>query len=719
MFVAEQIVLSISLLASNRPDSIRKCLDSLKPIMEQIPSELILTDTSGDEKLHQILLGYTDRVVNFAWCNDFSAARNVGLKLARGEWFLYLDDDEWFVEIEPLIHFFKSGEYKNYTCANYIQRNFYDAEYANYSDSWVSRMVKLTPETCFKSKIHEYPYPSGDRCKYLSAVVYHSGYIFSTPEARRKHFDRNVSLLLEMIEQEPDKLRWKVQLAQEYRSINDWQQLHDYCLQALEESKHVDDQYGNYDIGTFYVGAMESLIFLKRYDESIQVGERALDDKRNSLLCQTFLYLSFATAYFRKKDYAQADHYVHKYFRCAKQLRKDPEKLTMQQSALLVDEALDSLSTRRAYSILIACGLRRKDVQPLRKHLKDLEWDQKVIYVFDGMVDEIVDAAATLPFDESLVQASQYLWNNAQAGPMYFVQAQQWADDKESFFRILSVIARFESEHSYVFYARFRVADEKGDAAQVKDALADYYAHCNNVLLVPDDVAKIVAKYEISVEPYYLSLNFETWKKQIDRALTTMAVKGLLNIEKEFRRNQTVESPYYDALYFKLAETKAFLMMEQHSWDVKHTWLKEFADAATHICETYYQPHIPEDYPELLSEDLRAGRMIAEGLQQEQTDLREALKCYKKAMEECPNFSELLQHYVHELQREQENRAQREKDELRQLQQRLRAEAEKALTGGDAAMAYEVACELQKARPDDLAVINLKLKARLAMLEVS
>ena len=65
-------MLSISLLASNRPDTIRRCLDSLKPIMEQISSELILVDTSEREEIHEILTEYTTKVNTFHWFNDFT-----------------------------------------------------------------------------------------------------------------------------------------------------------------------------------------------------------------------------------------------------------------------------------------------------------------------------------------------------------------------------------------------------------------------------------------------------------------------------------------------------------------------------------------------------------------------------------------------------------------------------------------------------------------------
>ena len=45
-----QIQLSISLLASNRAASLERCPDSLRPLLMQVPSELIVVFTGTDEK---------------------------------------------------------------------------------------------------------------------------------------------------------------------------------------------------------------------------------------------------------------------------------------------------------------------------------------------------------------------------------------------------------------------------------------------------------------------------------------------------------------------------------------------------------------------------------------------------------------------------------------------------------------------------------------------
>ena len=91
----KKILLSISMLISGR-EEMKKSLDSLQACKENIPCEIILVDTGCNKEQRQLAEQYADKIVNFTWCDDFAAARNAGLKLAEGEWFLYLDDDEWF-----------------------------------------------------------------------------------------------------------------------------------------------------------------------------------------------------------------------------------------------------------------------------------------------------------------------------------------------------------------------------------------------------------------------------------------------------------------------------------------------------------------------------------------------------------------------------------------------------------------------------------------------
>ena len=65
------IQLSISLLASDRPAALERCLDSLRPLLMKVPSELIVIATGTDPRVRETAARYTDRILPFTWCDDF------------------------------------------------------------------------------------------------------------------------------------------------------------------------------------------------------------------------------------------------------------------------------------------------------------------------------------------------------------------------------------------------------------------------------------------------------------------------------------------------------------------------------------------------------------------------------------------------------------------------------------------------------------------------
>ncbi len=221
------IKLSISLLASNRKESLERCLDSLKPLLVKIPSELIIVLTGTDPKVREIAETYTPQVIPFDWCGDFSAARNAGLKAAQGEWFLYIDDDEWFDDAEEICQFFLSDEYRTYHSAHYIQRNYQNWDGTQYSDFPAFRMVQRLPETRFQGAIHEELSPRMEPCRFFETCVHHYGYVEDSGGTRKTA--RNIPILLQSIHDQPDKVKNYIQLAKEFGTQGDWKSAEEYC----------------------------------------------------------------------------------------------------------------------------------------------------------------------------------------------------------------------------------------------------------------------------------------------------------------------------------------------------------------------------------------------------------------------------------------------------------------------------------------------------------
>lgn len=388
----KKLLLTISLLISNRLDTIPQCLDSLKPIMEAIPCELILIDTSKNSEVHNLLLEYTDQVYEFEWCNDFAKARNEGMKRASGEWFLYLDDDEWFVETDEMIDFFQSGEYKKYAYANYIQRNFVDEDYIRYEDCWVSRVVRLDKNVKFVSKIHEYFTPVNNLRKDLHVIVHHCGYVFDTPEKRDAHFKRNYLLLKEMIGQEPNHLRWHLHLTQEYVSVQKWDELITFCEECLKLLDKENRPDINDNIGTFYEGIARGHYEQKRYRESIEICQRALSDRRANEILIAIMYLRLAENYFRLDEYDKVVQHIQGYLNLAKTVNRESVAFRNQTSAKLIQNPFEETNLRIAYNMLVCSYLEQGEIELMADSYDKLGWNQEVIYSIDHVEKYMIKA---------------------------------------------------------------------------------------------------------------------------------------------------------------------------------------------------------------------------------------------------------------------------------------------------------------------------------------
>ena len=211
------IQLTISLLVSDRIATLGRCLSSITPLLRELDAELIIVYTGQNPETLELAKQYTSHIIPFTWCNDFAKARNAGLNAAKGEWFLYLDDDEWFEDVDEILYFFKSGEYQRYQTAFYIQRNYTDWEGVSYADAYVGRMCRRLPDTRFVYPIHENIKPYPDPSKKFGTFVHHFGYAGVKNDTKQtEKSDRNLSLLLTRLKNEPASAHLYAQAAQEY-----------------------------------------------------------------------------------------------------------------------------------------------------------------------------------------------------------------------------------------------------------------------------------------------------------------------------------------------------------------------------------------------------------------------------------------------------------------------------------------------------------------------
>jgi len=84
------MTVSLCMIVKNEEETLARCLDSVGDLAD----EIIITDTGSTDRTVDIAYQYTHRVYTFPWVDDFSAARNAGLRLATMDYILWLYADD-------------------------------------------------------------------------------------------------------------------------------------------------------------------------------------------------------------------------------------------------------------------------------------------------------------------------------------------------------------------------------------------------------------------------------------------------------------------------------------------------------------------------------------------------------------------------------------------------------------------------------------------------
>ena len=193
--------LTICLIAKDEKKFLGQCLKSIRGLAQQI----IVVDTGSTDRTVEIAKEHGAEVHSFAWCDDFSAARNAALEHATGDWILMLDADE---ELPADQHAMLLADLKNskaIACrlplANVGQ---------NDGQSFVPRLFRNAPGVYFYGRIHEQVFPSlvalgnnwGLGTALGTAQILHHGYTQEMVQDRNK-IERNLKLLRQAIAENP------------------------------------------------------------------------------------------------------------------------------------------------------------------------------------------------------------------------------------------------------------------------------------------------------------------------------------------------------------------------------------------------------------------------------------------------------------------------------------------------------------------------------------
>lgn len=198
-----KLPISVCIIAKNEEEHIGECLRRLKPY----GFEIVVADTGSVDHTKQTALQYADKVLDFVWTDDFSAARNFCAANASNNYILVIDCDEYIEKcnVKGLMSLaetypeligvmqIKSIVNRPDGLTSYIQDTvprFYNRDYFTYNKPIHEQIVPRQTKGA-----------TTDRNFLLPIELLHYGYAL-TPDKMRVKQERNLLLLHRQLETE-------------------------------------------------------------------------------------------------------------------------------------------------------------------------------------------------------------------------------------------------------------------------------------------------------------------------------------------------------------------------------------------------------------------------------------------------------------------------------------------------------------------------------------
>ncbi len=237
--------LSLCMIARDEERFIAGALDSARNCVD----EMIVVDTGSRDRTPTIAAEHGARVLPFAWCDDFSAARNRGLDAASGTHILLLDADERLAgRPAPALRRALADARLLFGMLPLHDADALDAPFEDVLSGkrrlqepvWLPRLVRNDPRLRFERRVHETMFRGieekrgelGGEFLAVQAPIVHLGEIKEL-RAELGKAQRNTRLLELALADDPSDGDLAGYLAIEYTRANRWQEAEQLALRTL------------------------------------------------------------------------------------------------------------------------------------------------------------------------------------------------------------------------------------------------------------------------------------------------------------------------------------------------------------------------------------------------------------------------------------------------------------------------------------------------------
>jgi tetratricopeptide (TPR) repeat protein len=233
---------------------------------------MLVLDTGSTDDTVSISKVCGAEVHHFAWVDDFSAARNRSLELARAEWALILDADEWFefptaealAAAKRLLHHHSTLSPHQPGLLRVRSDTLLEGRIET-ADTWLPRV--LPGNTRYRGRIHEQPITEHAGLR-IDITALHDGYSQGDLKAKRQ---RNAALINSALKETPDSAYLHFQAGVEAEIEQRWESACVHFDEALRFMKGEEPPYAH----ALTCRLMHTLARAGRINEALELGLRA------------------------------------------------------------------------------------------------------------------------------------------------------------------------------------------------------------------------------------------------------------------------------------------------------------------------------------------------------------------------------------------------------------------------------------------------------------
>ncbi len=225
--------LSVCLITRNEEARLGRALQSVAGVAD----EIIITDTGSADDTLVIAERFGASISHFAWCDDFSAARNFCFSQAQGEWIFWIDADEELLpdSADPIRQCLRDNDAFAWWI---LRQDMIEIDRSDlYTEMHLPRLFRRDDRLNLQGYHHEQFIPSlsalarnrNQVVKRSTVRIRHDG--FAGPK-RKDKFERDIILLERELRERPGQLYYQIELYRTLLQMDDarWRTVFDEAM---------------------------------------------------------------------------------------------------------------------------------------------------------------------------------------------------------------------------------------------------------------------------------------------------------------------------------------------------------------------------------------------------------------------------------------------------------------------------------------------------------